>query len=345
MRWVLRLIGTSDELRSRSADLMEICRPEGVGALADLGLTLSAAKQLLRNVQQAVVAGQTDKQARLRPDCRTCGGRCQVKDWRSRHVATLFGEVVVRLPRFLCAACNHITTSIDWPRHSRSTPELQQLQANLSALMTYRVGAGVLRHLLPVTAGTSPETFRGHTLQIGERLAAADIVEPTAAVAAITVSLDSTFIRSCEEGERHLEVRVGNVETARGGLQVFGAVAKAGTDVAGLVRRNLQAVGHLDDTEVTAFTDGDPGLRSVLIHAGITKPPILDWFHLAMRFQHAAQSASTLSADDPVKAQAKAMIVEEVDRLRWRIWNGKAKNARRKYRSDPQSHAPLPRRA
>ncbi len=58
MRWVLRLIGTSDELRSRSADLMEICRPEGVGALADLGLTLSEAKQLLRNVQQAVVAAQ-----------------------------------------------------------------------------------------------------------------------------------------------------------------------------------------------------------------------------------------------------------------------------------------------
>jgi hypothetical protein len=32
----------------------------------------------------------------------------------------------------------------------------------------------------------------------------------------ITVSVDSTFIRSREEGERHMEVRVGNVETASG---------------------------------------------------------------------------------------------------------------------------------
>jgi hypothetical protein len=40
--------------------------------------------------------------------------------------------------------------------------------------------------------------------------------------------LDSTFIRSCEEGEQHLEVRVGNVETETGGRQVFGAESLSG---------------------------------------------------------------------------------------------------------------------
>src|SRR4029079_16597534 len=58
-------------------------------------------------------------------------------------------------------------------------------------------------------------------------------------------------------------------------------------------------------------------------------PPILDWFHLAMRFQHATQAASGLPADNASRVQAKAVIVEEVERLRWRIWNGKAKNAER----------------
>ena len=62
------------------------------------------------------------------------------------------------------------------------------------------------------------------------------ISQPTAA-AAITISLDSTFIRSREEGERHLEVRVGNVETVDGGRQVFAAVAKTDTDIAALIRR------------------------------------------------------------------------------------------------------------
>jgi hypothetical protein len=37
--------------------------------------------------------------------------------------------------------------------------------------MPYRVAAGVLTHLLPVEAGKSPETLRGHTLKVGEQLA------------------------------------------------------------------------------------------------------------------------------------------------------------------------------
>jgi hypothetical protein len=196
--------------------------------------------------------------------------------------------------------------------------------------MTYRVAAGVLQHLLPVDAGRSPETLRNHTLRIGEQLGTASSDQPTtAAAAAITVSVDSTFIRSREQGERHPEVRVGNVETASRGRHVFGAVAEADTDISTLIRQSLRAVGRTDDTEVTAFTDGCPGLRSILVDAGITTPPILDWFHIAMRIQHATQAAGGLPADNPGRMQAKIVIVGEVERLRWRIWNGKAKNATR----------------
>jgi hypothetical protein len=96
-----------------------------------------------------------------------------------------------------------------------------------------------------------------------------------------------------------------------------------------LIRRNLRIVGQADDTAVTAFTDGCPGLRSILANAGITKPLILDWFHIAMRLQYATQAASGLSTDQPDRVQAKAVIVADVERLRWRIWNGNAKNAQR----------------
>lgn len=331
MGWALRLVGTGIDGQSQSFDVMEISRPDGLGDIANLGLTLAEAKQLLARVQQEVVAAQADNHAILRPDCRSCGGRCHVKDSRLHQIATLFGGVRVRLPRFLCADCGRSETGVSWPSHCRSTPELDQLQAHLSALMTYRVAAGVLEHLLPIDTGRSPETLRHHTLKVGEQLGNHPVVKPAAAVvaAAITVTLDSTFIRSREDGERHLEVRVGNVETATGGRQVFGAVAKAGTDITALIRRNLETVGRTEDTELTAFTDGCPGLRSVLGDAGVTKPPILDWFHIAMRLQHATQAASGLSTDEPGRAQAKTVIVEEVERLRWRIWNGKAGNAQR----------------
>jgi hypothetical protein len=327
MGWVLRLVETGTDSPARDVDVMEIARPGTLGDIADLGLTLHEAKQLLARVQQIVVAAQAHDHAVSRPVCPSCGCGCHIKDWRLHQVATLFGTVPVRLPRFRCAGCGHSETGISWPSHCRSTPELDQLRAHLSALMPYRVAAGVLVHLLPVEAGKSAETLRGHTLRIGEQLRAADAVKPTAAASAITLTLDSTFIRGCHNGERHLEVRIGNVETSDGGRQVFGAVARADTDIAVLIRRALETVGRTANTALTAFTDGCPGLQSILTEAGVTTPPIADWFHIAMRLQHAKQAASGLSTDNAARVQAKTVIAAEVERLHWRIWNGKAKDA------------------
>jgi len=53
---------------------------------------------------------------------------------------------------------------------------------------------------------------------------------------------------------------------------------------------------------------------------------MLDWFHIAMRLQHLEQPAGGLSADDPARMVAKTVIVKEVERLHWRLWNGKAKD-------------------
>jgi hypothetical protein len=307
---------------------MKIDPGRDLGEISDLGLTLSEAKQLLGRVQQEIVAAQARDHAVLRPQCPSCGRGCHVKDWQHHVVATLFGAVTVRLPRFRCVGCGHNATGITWPSHCRSTPELDQLRAHLSALMPFRVAAGVLSHFLPVAAGLSPETLRGHTLKIGEGLrAVAPAVEQAPEVSSITLTTDSTFIRSRDDGERHLEVRVGNVETATGGRQVFGAVAKSETDIAALIRRSLDAVGRTARTTVTAFTDGCAGLQSILADAGIAQPPIADWFHIAMRLQHAKLAASGLSTDESGRMAAKTVIVAEVERLHWRIWNGKAKDA------------------
>ena len=123
MRWVLRLIATGDDARCLSTDLAEICRPEGLGDIASLGLTLPEAKQLLASVQRAVVSAQADIHGLRRPCCSACNRKCHLKDWRGHHIATLFGAVTVPLPRFRCTACNRIETSVGWPSRCRSTPE------------------------------------------------------------------------------------------------------------------------------------------------------------------------------------------------------------------------------
>ena len=328
MGWMLRLVKTGVEGEGSCTDVLEIDRPGDLGDIASLGLTLAEAKRLLACIQREIVAVQAKEHAVRRPDCSHCDRACRVKDYRDHAVATLFGEVTVQLPRFRCPVCGGIEAGIAWPAYCRSTPELDRLQAHLCAVMTYRTAADVLAQMFPVDAGKHHATLRRHTLKVGEALGECAAIRPQAAASAIVVTLDSTFIRSCKDGERHLEVRVGNVETPSGGRQVFGAVAKADTDLQALIRCNLDAVGRTKDTALTAFTDGCPGLRRILADAGVTTPPTLDWFHIAMRLQHLKQIASALSADDPARVEAKAVIVEEVERLRWRIWNGKAQDAR-----------------
>ena len=327
MAWIVRLVSTGAEGEEHSTDVLRIARPGDLTDLASLGLTLADGKRLLAGVQQELVAAQARAHAVRRPECRSCDAACRVKDYRQRAIATLFGRVTVRLPRFRCAGCGTIAAGTGWPPHARSTPELDRLRAQLSALLTYRTAAEVLAQMFPVDAGTAHETLRRRTFEVAEELPMPATVEAATPAEMITATLDSTFIRSCEAGERHLEVRIGNVETATGGRQVFGAVAKTGTDLAALIRGSLDAVGRTKDTVLTAFTDGCPGLRRILLDAGIEGLPILDWFHLAMRLQHLTRIAGGLPADDPERAAAKAAIAEEIERLRWRLWNGKAADA------------------
>ena len=287
MAWVLRLVEIGAEGEGRCADVVEISRPDGLVDIADLGLTLAEAKLVLAGVQREIVAAQARDHAIRRPGCRRCEGVCRVKDYRQHAIATLFGQVAVRLPRFRCAGCGTTGTGVKWPPHARSTPELDRLRAQLSALLTYRTAAALLGQMFPVDAGQNPETLRRHTFKIAKTLSMTSAAEAPVSVdaEAIVVTFDLTFIRSCEDGERHLEVRIGNVETASGGRQVFGAVAKTDTDLAGLIRRSLDAVGRTEGTALTAFTDGCLGLRRILLDAGVEGLPILDWFHVAMRLQ------------------------------------------------------------
>jgi hypothetical protein len=79
MEWTLRLVGTGIDGQSGSFDVMPISRPDGLGDIADLGLTLAEAKLVLAQVQQQLVAVQAHHHAMVRPDCRSCGGRCHAK--------------------------------------------------------------------------------------------------------------------------------------------------------------------------------------------------------------------------------------------------------------------------
>ena len=127
--WIVRLVSLGAEGEEHSTDVLQIAKPRDLTDLASLGLTLAEGKRLLAGVQQELVAAQARVHAVRRPECRSCGVACRVKDYRQHAIATLFGRVTVRLPRFRCADCGTIAAGMGWPPHARSTPELDRLRS------------------------------------------------------------------------------------------------------------------------------------------------------------------------------------------------------------------------
>src|SRR4051812_50143586 len=101
---------------------MRIAKPDTLADLGTLGLSLAESQQLLAGIQREIVAAQARVHAVHRPECRGCGAACWVKDYRHHAIATLFGQVAVRLPRFCCAGCGAAEAGGGWPAHAPSPP-------------------------------------------------------------------------------------------------------------------------------------------------------------------------------------------------------------------------------
>src|SRR3954451_2948704 len=230
MGWVLRLVETGVEGSSRSVDVLVIDPSGDLDDIAALGLTRASGLWLWANRKLSQSRAETvppDGRC-VAPVNRVPGQGLPPPPDRHRVRSGCAPTAPLPLPRLRRRGGG-------WPAHCRSTPELDQVRAQFSACMPYRVAAGVLEHLLPIDAGS--ETLRAHTLKVGADLVDTAATNPATAASSITLTLDSTFIRSCEDGQRHLEL--GNVETSDGGRQVFAAVTKPDTSIEALIQRGL----------------------------------------------------------------------------------------------------------
>src|SRR4051794_3317850 len=111
---------------------MRLAKPDTLTDLGTLGLSLAESKQLLAGIQREIVAAQARVHAVHRPECRGCGAACRVKDYRHHAIATLFGQVAVRLPRFRCAGCGAAEAGGGWASPARPPPGAGRLGGRAS---------------------------------------------------------------------------------------------------------------------------------------------------------------------------------------------------------------------
>src|SRR3982750_901783 len=334
--WRVKLVAELQAGVTTETEVARLERGEEVG-LADLGLRLNEAKQLTAALQAEMVSAQLAVVGERRRSCATCGRPLARKGYYPATFRSLFGAVPVRVRRLLVCPCHG-------PGEPKSfaaldlgagpAPELAYVTAKFAALAPFGKVAALLSELLPISGAQNAGTVRNRTLRVGQdvvplRSTKNAELPATPAAGPVMVGLDGGYVRSRHRPERHFEVVAGKVIDARGAQHRFAFARHGPVTASAAFRQVLATAGVQADTPATVLCDGDAGLwrlqREVLPGAMI----VLDWWHAAVRFEHALQAARGLgagTADTHLADEA----VRGLERAKWRLWHGRWTGCRRK---------------
>ena len=169
-------------------------------------------------------------------------------------------------------------------------------------------------------------TVRNYTQRVGQRLERHQDTLPTAIPRApageVVLGLDGGYVRNRQpRPERTFEIVAGRVLSDQDETTRFAFVREGSASGGETIARLLRQRGTTAETRVTVLSDGDAGLRAIQRAAAPEAEPVLDWFHIAMRWQHVHQLASgAIHQGQP--AEARTWLLDRIDRAKWALWNG-----------------------
>jgi hypothetical protein len=334
--WRVRLVAELEPGVVTETELARIER-DAQASLAELGLRLDEAKRLTAALQAQLVPAQV---AALGKSCRSCEACGRVLVSKGHYGATfrsLFGDVPVRVRRRLACPCRGAAavkscTVLELGKDALA-PELAYVTARYAALAPFGKVAALLSELLPLGGVQHASTVRNRTLRVGAEVVqahAAGTTNQPASSGPVVVGLDGGYVRSRHRAEgRRFEVIAGKVIRADGGQHRFAFTRTGPIATTEAFRRALAAAGVGAGTPATVLCDGDAGLwrlqREVLPGATL----VLDWWHAAVRFEHALQAARGLGAGTADTHLVDA-AVRGLERAKWRLWHGRWPGCRRK---------------
>jgi hypothetical protein len=338
--WRVKLVAELEPGVTTETEVACLERGEEAG-LVHLGLRLDEAKQLTAALQAQMVSAQVAVVGERRRWCVACGRPLAGKGHYRATFRSLFGNVPVRVRRLLVCPCHgpgepKSFAALDLG--ASPAPELAYVTAKFAALAPFGKVAALLSELLPLTGARNAGTVRNRTLRVGQEVvqqpATGTAKRPAAPAAGpVVVGLDGGYVRSRHrQEERHFEVVAGKVIDA-GGAQHRFAFARNGPETASeAFGQALAAAGVRADTPATVLCDGDAGLWRLQREALPGATIVLDWWHAAVRFEHARQAARGLGAGTADASLAHA-AVRTLDRAKWCLWHGRWTGCRRKLAS------------
>jgi len=328
--WRVKLVAELRPGVTTETEVARIERGEAVG-LAELGLRLDEAKQLTAALQAQIVPAQLARTGERRRGCGACGRGLASKGHYPATFRSLFGDVPVCVRRLLVCPCQgpgeaKSFAALDLGKDAVA-PELAYVTAKFAALVPFGKVATLLSELLPVSGAQNAGTVRNRTLRVGQEV----VQQPSTGTAKrpmaqpagpVVVGLDGGYVRSRHRPERHFEVIAGKVIDARGAQHRFAFARNGQATASEAFRQALAAAGVGADTPATVLCDGDAGLWRLQREALPGATIVLDWWHAAVRFEHALQAARGLGAGT-ADASLAHDAVRTLDRAKWCLWHGR----------------------
>src|ERR1700712_3518891 len=334
--WRVKLVTELQAGETTEVEVARLERDEQAG-LADLGLGLAEAKRLTAAIQAEIVPAQVTIASENRRTCVACGRVLASKGHYTATFRSLFGDVPIRVRRLLACPCQGAGEAKSFAgfdlEAATVAPELAYVTARYAALAPFGKVAELLSELLPVSGAANAGTVRNRTMRVGEAVVQPNL--PTPAEPATTkpgepvvVGLDGGYVRSRHrQDERHFEVIAGKVIDAQGSQSCFAFVRNSPMIASSAFKQALAVAGVTADTPATVLCDGDAGLWRLQREALPNATVVLDWWHAAVRFEHALQAARGLGAAD---VHLAAEAVRGLERAKWRLWHGRWPRCRRK---------------
>jgi uncharacterized protein involved in tolerance to divalent cations len=229
---------------------------------------------------------------------------------------------------------------------THTSPELQYLEAQFAALLSYGVSARMLGTVLPVERATSITTWKRHVATIGARLDR-EAHEQLAAVPALNefglpkhnplqaLGIDGGYVKASDAPSRQegwFEVMVGKSLPRTGTGRVFAFVHRLEAKPTDRMERFLADQGVFPAQPTTFLSDGGHTVRQAQGEFRQFGEPILDWFHVAMRMTQLSQSIKGLPANSPDEVDHHKHIEEclrSLRRAKAYLWQGSAHRALR----------------
>ena len=308
-----------------------------------LGLTLAEGKALLVSAQQFLVRAQCAGIADAHAHCERCEARLTVKGSHPRQLRTLFGRVTVRSPRVRFCTCVGKSSGASFSPLVAVVPagvtsELEYLEVQWAAHLPYAVATKLLSQILPVEDSISVSSVKRRVRAVGKELEqshgalgaarpALTALEPdcTAHQPKLTaLAVDSAWLKHCAPPRhqgRHVNLVAGRACFEDGSTKVYAYVHNQVESAAGWLDQFLAGSGVHPSTRVTILTDGAGEFDKAA--KGCAQPicHILDWFHIAMKFQAVERS---LLGCKQIEALERDDWERQVRHAKWLVWHGKA---------------------